>query len=68
MIWFFEREGTRLACEFRSRVDGPGYELEWTDLSGHVRIERSDDVDQLTQRLEEIQKLLQRDGWKRSPV
>jgi len=64
MIWFFEREDSRLRYEIRRQADGHDYELVITRPGGHQDVECYDDPFQLLHRTEALEHSLRAEGWK----
>lgn len=62
MVYFFEREHSRICCEIRLGWDGPGYELV---ISGPdaVRVEHYAEPAALDQRWNELEQRLLSEGW-----
>jgi len=63
MIWFFERQTTRLLYEIRRQVDGDDYELVVTFPDGRQEIEKFKDAMTLIERSHRLQESLKADGW-----
>ena len=63
MIWFFERQTSRLLYEIRRQVDGHDYELVVTYPDGHQEIEHFTDAIALIERSQQLQDSLRADGW-----
>ena len=63
MIWFFERQDSRLRYEIRRQADGHEYELVVTRPDGGQDIERYPDALPLLQRTEALERSLREDGW-----
>lgn len=64
MIWFFQRQGSRLQCELRSAADRDGFELIWTSAQGDVRLEYDEDFTALNERRIVFESKLRADGWR----
>ena len=64
MIWFFEREDSRLLYEIRRQADGHDYELAITRPDGRQDIERYSDPLELLHRTEELELMLRAQGWR----
>lgn len=64
MIWFFEREESRLRYEIRRQADGHDYELVITRPDGRQDVEDYVDPLELLQRTAALERSLQADGWK----
>lgn len=67
MIWFFEREHSRLHYEIRRQTDGDGYELVITWPDGRQEIERYSECGTLVQRSTTLQHRLTAEGWASPP-
>lgn len=67
MIWFFERDDSRLSYEIRRQADGHDYELVITSPDGRQHIEDYADPLELLHRTEQLERSLRADGW-RVPV
>jgi hypothetical protein len=63
MIWFFERQQSRLHYEIRHQPDGPAYELLITHPDGRQQIELFSDPLALIERSEDLQTSLLAAGW-----
>jgi hypothetical protein len=63
MIWFFERQHSRLLYEIRRQVDGNDYELVVTFPDGRQEVEQFDNPHALIQRSERLQERLRAEGW-----
>ena len=63
MIWFFERQDSRLHYEVRRQADGPAYELVITGPDGSQQIELYADAVPLLQRTQALERALRADGW-----
>lgn len=63
MIWFFERETSRLLYEIRRQADGDDYELVVTFPDGHQEVEHFGDPDRLMERSQSLQDTLREQGW-----
>jgi hypothetical protein len=63
MIWFFERQTSRLLYEIRRQVDGDDYELVVTFPDGRQELEKFKDAVQLIERSHRLQESLKADGW-----
>jgi hypothetical protein len=68
VIWFFERENSRLHYEIRREVEGDGYELVITHPDGRQDIEQYADSLVLLERSLHLQHALREAGWHRPPV
>jgi hypothetical protein len=68
MIWFFEREESRLQYEIRRQSDGHAYELVITFPDGRQEIERYDDSNAVTRRSIRLERALTDAGWEPPPV
>lgn len=67
MVWFFERQDSRLRYEIRRAPDGPAFELVITHPDGREEIERFQDSAAVVRRSEYLQSALVEAGW-RSPA
>jgi len=63
MIWFFERQQSRLHYEVRHQTDGHAYELVITHPDGRQDIELFSDPLALIGRSEDLQASLLAAGW-----
>ena len=63
MIWFFERQNSRLRYEIRRQADGHDYELVITSPDGTQALERYTDPLELLHRTEELEQSLRDLGW-----
>lgn len=63
MIWFFERQNSRLHYEIRRQADGPGCELVITSPDGSQAIEQYADARALLERAQALERALTADGW-----
>ena len=63
MIWFFERQTSRLLYEIRRQVDGHDYELVVTFPDGRQEVEQFKDAISLIERSLRLQESLRADGW-----
>ena len=63
MIWFFERQASRLLYEIRRQVDGDDYELVVTFPDGKQEVEKFKDAMSLIERSHQLQELLKAEGW-----
>jgi hypothetical protein len=63
MIWFFERQNSRLRYEIRRQEDGHDYELVITRPDGTQELERYVDPLMLLHRTEDLQRALRAVGW-----
>jgi hypothetical protein len=63
MIWFFERQTSRLLYEIRRQVDGDDYELVVTFPDGRQEVEKFKDAVSLIERSHRLQESLRADGW-----
>lgn len=68
MIWFFERQCSRLHYEIRRQIDGPDYELVITGPDGRQEIERYTDAATVVERSRMLQSSLTEQGWERPQV
>jgi hypothetical protein len=66
MIWFFEKDRTRLHYEIRhaEQVAGTAFELVVTYPDGRQQIERAHDPRDLVARSGSLRSALVRDGWR----
>ena len=63
MIWFFEREASRLLYEIRREAHGDDYELVVTFPDGRQEVEHFEDPHALIERSHHLQETLRRQGW-----
>ena len=63
MIWFFERQTSRLLYEIRRQVDGEEYELVVTFPDGRQEVEQFKDAISLIERSRDLQESLKAEGW-----
>jgi hypothetical protein len=63
MIWFFERQDSRLHYEIRRQADGPACELVITGPDGSQEIELYADALALLERTQALERALRADGW-----
>jgi hypothetical protein len=63
MIWFFERQTSRLLYEIRRQVDGDDYELVVTFPDGKQEVEKFKDAITLIERSHRLQESLKAEGW-----
>jgi hypothetical protein len=63
MIWFFERQHSRLHYEIRHQTDGHAYELVITHPDGRQEVELFADPLVLIERSEDLQTSLRAEGW-----
>jgi hypothetical protein len=63
MIWFFERQQSRLHYEIRRQTDGHAYELVITNPDGSQELERFVDPLALLERSQDLQDRLLSAGW-----
>jgi hypothetical protein len=63
MIWFFERQTSRLLYEIRRQADGDDYELVVTYPDGRQEVEQFKDPIALIERSQRLQDSLRADGW-----
>ena len=63
MIWFFERQTSRLLYEIRRQVDGEDYELVVTFPDGRQEVEKFKDAVSLIERSHDLQESLKAEGW-----
>jgi hypothetical protein len=63
MIWFFERQQSRLNYEIRRQTDADAYELVITHPDGHQDLERFVDPVVLNERSQSLQATLLAAGW-----
>jgi hypothetical protein len=68
MIWFFEREDSRLHYEVRRQSDGDDYELVITLPDGRQEVERYSECGTLIDRTAVLQSRLAEEGWAAPPV
>lgn len=65
MLWFFEKQNSRLHYEIRRASDGPAFELVITHPDGREEIERFQDPAAVVSRSEGLQSALAAEGWRR---
>ena len=63
MIWFFERDRSRLQYEIRRQSDGDDYELVITWPDGRQEIESFSECGSLAARSVHLQSHLAEEGW-----
>ena len=63
MIWFFERQESRLIYEIRRQADGDDYELVVTYPDGRQDVEHFADPHALIERSQSLQDSLRAQGW-----
>lgn len=63
MLWFFERQRSRLHYEVRRQTDGDDFELVITHPDGHQDVEQFADSLTLLDRMQRLQRSLRADGW-----
>jgi thiamine monophosphate kinase len=63
MIWFFQRQTSRLLYEIRRQVDGDDYELVVTFPDGRQEVEKFKDALTLIERSHRLQESLKAEGW-----
>jgi hypothetical protein len=63
MIWFFERQRSRLLYEIRRQLDGHDYELVVTFPDGRQEVEKFTDAVSLVERSHRLQASLRAEGW-----
>ena len=63
MIWFFERQTSKLLYEIRRQLDGDDYELVVTFPDGREEVEKFADAVSLIERSHRLQEDLRADGW-----
>jgi hypothetical protein len=63
MIWFFERQTSRLLYEIRRQLDGDDYELVVTFPDGKQEVENFKDSTALIERSHRLQESLRAEGW-----
>jgi hypothetical protein len=63
MLWFFERDASRLLYEIRRQVDGDDYELVLTFPDGRQEVEKYQDPHALIERSHRLQEALRSEGW-----
>ena len=68
MIWFFERQTSRLLYEIRRQVDGDDYELVVTFPDGRQEVEKFKDAMTLIERSHRLQESLKAEGWAPPPT
>jgi hypothetical protein len=68
MIWFFERQESRLHYEIRRQPDGDDYELVITRPDGQQEVERYSECGTLIERSTVLQSDLAAEGWAPPPA
>jgi hypothetical protein len=68
MIWFFERQTSRLLYEIRRQPDGDDYELVVTFPDGRQEVEKFKDAVTLIERSHRLQESLKAEGWEPPPT
>ena len=68
MIWFFERQQSRLHYEIRRQTDGHDYELVITHPDGRQEVEHHADASALQERSVRLEDSLMADGWQHPPT
>jgi hypothetical protein len=63
MLWFFERQKSRLHYEVRRHTHGDDFELVITHPDGHQDVEQIADSRLLDDRMQQLQRRLRADGW-----
>jgi hypothetical protein len=63
MIWFFERQQSRLHYEIRRETDGHAYELVITHPDGSEELELFADPLAVIERSQDLQDTLLAEGW-----
>jgi hypothetical protein len=63
MLWFFEKQNSKLRYEIRRESDGPDFELVITHPDGREEIEKFSDPVAVLQRSEHLQNDLTAAGW-----
>jgi hypothetical protein len=63
MIWFFERQQSRLHYEIRRETDGHAYELVITHPDGRQELELFADPLAVIERSQDLQGTLLAEGW-----
>jgi hypothetical protein len=63
MLWFFEKQQSRLHYEIRRQSDSHNYELIITHPDGRVEIEVYEDPGAVVERSERLRHTLTADGW-----
>ncbi|HSC26392.1 MAG TPA: hypothetical protein VLD67_03905 [Vicinamibacterales bacterium] len=63
MLWFFEKQHSKLHYEIRRQPDGHDYELVITHPDGRQEIERYTDPDDVVRRSERLRSALTAEGW-----
>ena len=64
MLWFFERQNSRLHYEVRRQTDGDDFELVITHPDGHLDVEQFADSVSLFARMQQLQRTLRAEGWR----
>lgn len=68
MIWFFERDESRLHYEIRRQTDGNDFELVITHPDGRQDVESFSDPVAIFDRSQQLQRTLRADGWQPPPA
>ncbi len=68
MLWFFERQQSRLHYEIRRQTDGHDYELVITHPDGRQEVEQYADPTALLERSMRLEHSLMEAGWQRPPA
>lgn len=63
MLWFFEKQQSRLHYEIRRQSDGHNYELIITYSDGRTEVEVYEDPGDVVARSEGLQQTLAQEGW-----
>jgi hypothetical protein len=63
MVWFFERQQSRLQYEIRRQSDGDEYELVITWPDGRQELERHPECGRLVERSTMLESRLAEQGW-----
>ena len=63
MLWFFEKQQSRLHYEIRRQSDGHNYELIITYSDGRTEVEVYDDPGAVVERSERLKHSLTQEGW-----
>ena len=63
MLWFFEKQQSRLHYEIRRQSDGHNYELIITYSDGRTEVEVYEDPGAVVERSERLKHSLTQEGW-----
>lgn len=63
MLWFFERQKSRLHYEIRRQTDSEEFEIVITRPDGTQEVEQYEDPMRLLKRSADLQNALRAEGW-----